>query len=325
VRFGKKPSRWVLLGLSLVSVGMMFSPAGYIDDFRQLVLWVLCPFHGAGSRVTLHLRTRFDQITGTTRDSQDERLRALEHQILLMRQLIDYQRRQIGTLTKWSKNLTGFPCRLLPARVLANQASPFYNRRSLIHSSRKVLTGDMVTTRTVVLEPNSPAKDEIFVLGRNYLVGRIVHSQAHMATLQLVNDPHFRMPALLWRMVKPGQKRTIYVPLSKGGLAKRTFSHSGKTRAPEPIGQPCPVEARGDGKQIVLKHVPASHEIRPGDVLTSDSTAGLLPIGLAIGQVCKVEREKQDAHFVTVFVKPLADLSRLQDVYIIVPPTRVMD
>jgi len=74
-----------------------------------------------------------------------------------------------------------------------------------------------------------------------------------------------------------------------------------------------------------LKHVPASHGIQPGDVLTSDSTGGLLPIGLTIGKVVRVQQEKKDAHFVSVFVKPLADLSRLQDVYIVVPPGSVKE
>ena len=321
-----RPSRWVLLGLCLLSIGMISLPQKYLSTLRRVAQWGLSPLVSSGNRLVVHLRTRVDEITGTTIPSKNEQLQALEQQILTMRQLINYQRRQIKTLTKWSRVLKGFNyCRLIPGRVISLGTLPFHNRRLISSTSRRVHKGDFVTTRMVVLESNYPLRDEIFVLGRNYLVGRIVQSEGYLATLQLVTDSHFRTPALVWRMIKPGQSRTIYIVPPDGGLSKRTYHHSGKTPAAEPIGQPCKVEAKGDGKQIVLKHVPASHGIQPGDVLTSDSTGGLLPIGLTIGKVVEVRQEKKDAHFVTIFVKPLADLSRLQDVYIVVPPERVKE
>ena len=326
MRFRERPSRWVLLGLCLLSIGMMFSPQKYLSAVRQVAQWGLSPLASSGNRLVVHLQTRIDQLTGTATPLKNKQLQALEQQILTLRQIIEYQRRQIKTLTKWSKVLKDFDyCQLIPARVISSGALPFQNRRWISSPSKKVYKGNLVTTRTVVLNSSYPVREGIFVLGQNYLVGRIVQSEGHLATLQLVTDPHFHIPALLWRMIKPGQTRTIYIILPDGGLSKHTYHHSGKTPAAEPIGQPCKVEAKGDGKQIVLQHVPASHGIQPGDVLTSDSTGGFLPIGLTIGKVVRVQQEKKDAHFVSVFVKPLADLSRLQDVYIVVPPGSVKE
>ena len=318
---GKSLKKWVLIGLCLFSAALMSPPAGRVRSLcRQAARGALVPAGMLGTYVTVHLRTRLDEMTAPASPSDDEKVNALRGRILLMHQMIEHQRRQIQTLAKWNKTLEGFRCRLLPARVIAAESLPLRNRRLVGAGNRSgVGPGDLVTTRMVLHESASNLGDKLTVLGRNYVVGCISDSAAGSATLRLVTDPHFKMPAQLWRLVEPDRERAIYSATPAGGMEKRAFRHSGRTSGPEPVGKPVPVEAVGNGREVVLKHVPANHGMRAGDILTSDGSTGLLPLGLTVGRVSRVERDKNDAHFVTVFVEPLADLHRLRDVYIVLP------
>lgn len=318
---GKSLKKWVLVGLCLFSAALMTPAAGWVGSLcRQAVRYVLVPANVLGTYVTVHLRTRLDEMTASTSSGDSGKVRALGRQLFLMRQMAGYQRRQIQALTRWNETLKGFSCRLLPARVLAAEPLSLRSRR-LIDAGEGggVSPGGLVTTRRVLYESALPLKDKLAVLGQNYVVGYIGDSSAGSATLLLVTDPHFKMPARLWRLVQPGRQRTIYVTTAAGEMEKRTFVHSGKGPWAEPIGNAIAVEAGGNGREVVLEHVPANHGVRAGDILTSDGSSGLLPIGLRIGQVVRVERDGNDAHFVTVFVAPSADLHRLRDVYIILP------
>ncbi len=317
---GKSLKKWVLVGLCLFSAALMAPPAGRVRGLcRRAFRGVLVPVSMPGAYVTVHLRTRLDEMTASTSAGDSEKVQALRRQILLMQQMIEHQRRQIQTLTKWNGTLEGFRCRLLPARVIAAEPLALRNRR-LVGAGRRsgVGQGDLVTTR-IILHGSSPLPDKLTVLGRNYVVGCISDSSDGSATLLLVTDPHFKMPARLWRLVEPGRQRTIYLTTPTGEMENRTFAHSGRGPGPEPVGKPIPVEAVGNGREVVLEHVPANHGVRAGDILTSDGSTGLLPVGLTIGRVSRVERDRSDAHFVTVFVEPLADLHRLREVYIVLP------
>lgn len=318
---GKSLKKWVLVGLCLFSAALMTPPAGRIGGFcRQAVRCVLAPASMPGAYVTVHLRTRLDEMTASASSGDSEKVRALHRQIFLMQQMVEHQRRQIQTLTKWNETLEGFRCRLLPARVIAAESLAMRNRR-LVGAGRRsgVNTGDLVTTRIVLHESELRLRDKFTVLGQNYVVGCIGNSSDGSAMLLLVTDPHFKMPARLWRLVEPGRKRTIYLTTPSGEMESRTFAHSGRGPGAEPVGNPIPVEALGNGREIVLEHVPVNHGVRAGDILTSGDVTGMLPLGLTIGRVSRMERDRNDAHFVTVFVEPLADLHRLRDVYIVLP------
>jgi cell shape-determining protein MreC len=120
-------------------------------------------------------------------------------------------------------------------------------------------------------------------------------------------------------MVYPGQKRTIFVNVAGGGMEKRTAAHSAKPAGAELVGEPIDVRAVGDGRRLVVEHVKADYEIAPGDVLASSDRGQLLPLGLTVGKVATVERDKNDAHFVNITVEPIADLTTLQDVLVVIP------
>ncbi len=317
---GRSLKRWVLVGLCLLGVVLMLPPAGRVRGFcRHAARPILVPMSMFGTYVTVHLRSRMDEMTVSS-SSADEQSQALRGQILLMQQMIEDQRREIRMLSKWSGKLEGFRCRLLPARVIAAEPLSLRNRRLISAGNRSgVGPGDLVTTRRIIHESDSPLPDKLTVLGQNYVVGCVSNSSSGSATLRLVTDPYFKVSAKLWRMVEPGGRRTIFLASKAGEVEKRIYEHSGKTPGPERVGNPIPVEATGNGREVVLEHIPSNHGVRAGDVLTSDGSTGLLPFGLWIGRVSRIERDRNDAHFVTVFVEPLSDLRRLRNVYIVLP------
>jgi cell shape-determining protein MreC len=220
--------------------------------------------------------------------------------------------------------MEGFPCLLIEGHVVQSDGNPMRDRRLMdVGENHGVRPGDIVTTRRIATPYANALPTGLAVLGTNYLVGVVTDSAAYSATLQLVTDRQFRMPATLYRMLSPGQQRDIFVQTPGGGLEKKTVAHDGKTTGAYPVGEPIPVVAEGGGKQILLQHVPASHNIQPGDLLaTGEATAQLLPFGLTIGRVVDSKNESKEAHMVTVFVEPLADLSRVENVYVVMPPSR---
>ncbi len=320
MRFALRLSKkWILTGLCLASAAMIVLP-GYARRFRHAVRPALVPLSSAGTHVNVHLRTRYNEITGRDTAGEGEKITALKRQIHLMQQMVVHQQGQIQALTKWSGTLKGFRCKLLPARVVAVESLPLRNRRLLGAGKRDgVEAGDVVTTRRLFHETPIALPEKLTALGRTYVVGQISDCAAHSATLLLATDRKFRMNAQIWRMVEPGGKRIVEVKSPGGGRRPITFRHRGKSPGAHPAGPPVPVTATGDGRRIVLKDVAADHGIRSGDVLTSDNSAGLLPLGLSIGRVVRVERNVKAAHFVTVFVEPFADTAGLQEVYIVLP------
>jgi len=321
MRLGRKlTGKRILAGLCLLSVALMFLPGG--QRLRRVARPVVAPLGHLGMSLPVHLRTRVAEIAGRGGAGADPLPPALEAELLALRQELARRRRQVEALSRWRSVLRGFPCRLIPARVVASDPLPMRDRRLIGAGSRQGLrAGDMVTTRRLIHEADVALPEKLTVLGRNYVVGRIVDCAAYTATLQLVTDPGFRMSAKLWRFVYPGQERTIYLPGRDGGLEPRTFRHDGSSPLPQAVGRPVDVRAEGDGRRIVLRQVPANHGIRPGDMLTSgDSPA--VPLGMTIGRVSEVRRDRDAAHYVTVFVEPLGKLARLREVYVLMPRSR---
>ena len=131
------------------------------------------------------------------------------------------------------------------------------------------------------------------------------------------------MPGVINRMIRPGQQREIEVDVPGGGREVKTFLYQGEGRRPYPLKDisGIPVTVQGDGVRIILRAVPARHRIEAGDILTSAGDARLR-FGVFIGKVEKTERDRKAPQFVTVFVKPLAKLHLLRDVYVVVPSGR---
>jgi len=319
MRFRAKPSKgWVLGGLCLLSVALMVLPGS--RWLGRAVRPALVPLAALGMNVPVSIWTRLDEIAGPRRARPDAQVAELRRLLLVQQEMIDRQRRRIERLSGWRSKLKGFRCRLIEASVIGAEAVPLRDRRLLdAGSTRKVAPGDLVTTRRLVHERDIALPEGLLVLGQNYLVGKIIDCAAFSATLQLVTDRAFEMPALLWRLVGPGQERTIYLKGPDGSRRKTVVRHDGRSPAMHAVGEPILVKAQGDGRWVVLRDVPAEYGIRPGDLLTSARSLEFVPFGLRIGQVVRTVRSKREPHFVTVYVEPFADLGRVRDVYIVQP------
>jgi cell shape-determining protein MreC len=322
MRLLRKPSkRWALGGLMLASVVLMLLPVNCSRWMSRAVQPVLAPLGVPGMHLVDHVRTRAGEMTGGGNPDRDEAVEAL---MTVIRQRMESQQRTIDELRKWRETLGAFPCKLIDASVVGVESVPLRNRRLLdAGSSEGVRDGDLATTRRLLHRMGVALPRHLTVLGRNYVAGRIVHPGAYTATLQLVIDPEFEMRAQLFRMLRPGAERAIYVRTPEGGKAAKTFRHDNRTPGPYPVGNAVPVLAQGDGRQIVLRQVPAEHGILPGDMVTTRELAELqLPFGLPIGRVTGTRPDEDDAHSVTVFAEPLAKLGTLRQVYIVLPVGR---
>ncbi|KKL93695.1 hypothetical protein LCGC14_1872150, partial [marine sediment metagenome] len=242
--------KWVLAGLCLASGAMMVLPGSRkLCEFTRAVL---VPVSDITMAVPGTIRERIDEMARDPAERRDEQVESLRRFIVSQQEIIRAQRRQIDGLAGWRSKLKGFRCKLIEARIVSSEAVTLRNRR-LVNAGRDRGTapGDLVTTRRLLHEIDVALPEALTVLGRNFVVGRIIDSAAFSATLQLVTDPGFEMPAALWRLVGPGQKRSLWVPDESTGRRKVMMSHDGKTPGYHAVGDAILVQAQGDGRQIV--------------------------------------------------------------------------
>ncbi|MFQ5451411.1 MAG: rod shape-determining protein MreC [Nitrospinaceae bacterium] len=75
----------------------------------------------------------------------------------------------------------------------------------------------------------------------------------------------------------------------------------------------------GTGQDVgELKYVPTTAKVRVGDRVLSSGLGGTFPKGLLIGSVIQVTQEKQGL-FQDIVIVPSADLSRLEEVLVLLP------
>lgn len=319
----------VLAGCCLLSLILIFWPAPGAT-LRRAVRPVFAILDRPGQYVTVHLRGRADEVLNPTTPAEQSysamRNKIVEQgqQLTLREAEISYLLRErklledrIVGLTRWREALDKFPCRLVEAKVLSGEAVPLRQRRVVSAGSRSgVANGQLAVLHGVP----AALPSHLPVLDTSRVVGRIVDSASYTATLQLVTDPEFKdVPVRIWRFVAPGQSRQAQVARPDGALEVRTVRHDGKTATPQRVGDPVEAMIAGDGKRLVCAHVPARHDIRPGDLVTTGLAAQLLPAGLEIGTVTQVAPDTRDAHFVNVIVEAPPGLDRLDEVYIVLP------
>jgi len=335
MRLPGKPSRWVLAGLCVLSIVLMLlgERSRWLSRSARPVL---VPLSHLGTRGVVHLRGRMGELTQPARTEGLDRIGALEQDLLKKQEVIDDLNRDLAAMRKWHSVLrrsvpdpdrpdgppTAYRCLLIDAGVIGAEALPMRDRKLVFAGRRQgVARGDLAVTRRLLHEYPKALPRGLTVLGRNYVVGEVLDAAGYSATLRLVTDREYRAPARILRLVKPGEARKILVSQPSGDEAVGQFRHDGTTTGPQVVGRAITVRADGNGREIVCTNVPARHRIRPGDVLTTARTSGL-PFRLTIGRVREVKSESAEPHYVTVFVRPLADLPALREVYIVLPVDR---
>lgn len=207
------------------------------------------------------------------------------------------------------------PCELIRSRVVALDSLPYSATRVI--SARG--TGDggegaLVTTRELWTGRRTGLPKKLAAITASALVGRITESDTFTARLQLITDRSFSISVQIHRVVQdPKRPRKITVTAGGGPhRAERLTVDHPNIRA----------DARGDGKrEMLIPHVDRRHAVRVGDVVLTCSDDRAIGTTIPIGRVERVAGDDEEpAHFVTLHVKPFANLGSLRQVYIIVPP-----
>jgi cell shape-determining protein MreC len=79
-------------------------------------------------------------------------------------------------------------------------------------------------------------------------------------------------------------------------------------------------EGTAKGKEIVVKNVPASHEVEVGDfVVPADPEKLNLPNPVVIGRVTRIDPSTDDRHFINLTIEPFFHKTGLRRVYVLIP------
>lgn len=162
------------------------------------------------------------------------------------------------------------------------------NSLRLIRS--RVIARD-ITTLKRFLTVNRGLDDGIQV-GTNVIVpegvvGRVVAVSAHQALVGTIFEPDFRAAVM-------------------------------NTRSRE-IGLARPTE-----KEIFLDYANKNADFKPGDTIVTSGLGGVFPQGLLIGVVME-SKEEPDALFKSIRIKPFVNITRIEQVFLIIAPDSLRD
>jgi len=207
------------------------------------------------------------------------------------------------------------PAALVPARVVGEDALP-YGRTSTVNvgATHQVRRGQLVVVhnrskavQALLGEKPSP----LAVVTASALVGEVVESSAFTARVRLATDRGFQTPAHVFRLIDPRQPRTVTITTGQTA-SRQTLNASNNSLLP--------VMAHGDGEGgLVVEEAKAYDNILPGDLLITSGQSLLLPVGIPIGTVTDVRDDPGNPQRVRLKVRPIADLSAVREVLIVVP------
>lgn len=206
------------------------------------------------------------------------------------------------------------PSELIPARVVATDSLP-YGATRLVNPGRAAAeAGMLVTTRMLWLDHSKALPAELMAMTPTALVGRLTETDAFTARLQLVTDVDFRIPVLVRRVVRAGRPRLI-TSTGPDGPSETLLTAANADIEPQSA-------ARGNGAgAIEIPHVKRLHAVEAGDTVFTRDSDPAVGAEIPLGVVSKVIADsRQPGLFVTLRVRPRANLAALRQVYIIVPP-----
>ncbi|NBB95519.1 MAG: hypothetical protein GVY16_07235 [Planctomycetes bacterium] len=314
------PSRAVLAGvLLLVACVLALAGPGVAARLRSTVHWALAPLGDAGMYLTTAVKSRAvdrpDLTAGQAAElvaenrrlrgmvtTQREWLRRIHGQLQGGRQAFD------RVFSRAYGPDADVPVRLVPARVVAGDSMPYGWSRLVQAGDRDGVEADMLATQRLLLtDRQKQLPDNLAALSGAALVGRVVETGAFTARLQLVTDEAFASRAHIGRVIDPQHPRQVQMRARMVPLTAR-------------INYPVEAYVRGDGRgQLVCEPLAASHNVQPGDILQTRGDEAMLPAAVVIGRVTDVSNDPEHPGMVLVRVEPLADLSALREVYLVVP------
>lgn len=165
-------------------------------------------------------------------------------------------------------------------RLLAMNVPP--DHRVMI--VRVISRGQSVISRHVFIDQGSDRgiKAGMPVVTESGLVGRITETSANLSKVMLITDSLSRVDAII-------QEERL------NGILQGTGSDS-----------------------CLLKYIPRDQEVKEGDLILTSGLSGFFPKGLLLGTISRAETTSGDL-FKEVYVRPLVDLARLEEVMVLMP------
>lgn len=326
MRLGGLLSKGRVLAVLMTASGAaaLLGPAA-AGPARKLARLVIAPPGEGGMYAVTAVARHVDRAMQDT-ISQDEarRLRAenayLRNVVGGMVDELARTREEIAAIQHIRNYLYGrtdeMPSELIRSRVVALDSLPYSNTRvvSTGHES-DARPGNLVTTRELWTGRRAGLPKKLAVITASALVGRITESDTFTARLQLLTDRSFRIAVQVHRVVQdPERPRKITVTTDGGpDRAERLTPYHPNVRD---------IHAAGDGGHgMLIQRVDRRHEVRAGDVVLTRGDERAIGAPVPVGRVERVaDDEEAPAMFVTLHVRPYANLASLRQVYIIVPP-----
>jgi len=314
MRFPTKPSKQnVLVILMGASAVMAAWGAPVAARLRPLAHYVLAPFGGLGMGLTASFKSHVgsgEEITPAEADRLKEEVEVLRRRTQAAEEaLARYINQESAKRNLFGRNLD-FRCEIIPADVAAGDSLPYGMTRVVGKgASHGAETGSRVICLLTDRSKSLPPK--LAVVSSSALVGKLSEAGAYYARLQLVSDSGFSIRAGIRRIIDAQRPRMITV-IVNGAAAEQVLT--------ERNNQLVEVRAQGDGVSgLVIPEVKDLHRIQVGDVLETLRDDAFLPESVLIGTVTEVREDPQKPRFVTLRVRPAADLNALRSVFIVIP------
>ena len=334
VRLTKRNVLLVLMGFAVVT---SFAPPWVSQRLRGPMQLMMAPIGDGGMYLVRQVRLggvgssgkRLSQAEINSLAEENSKLQEVTRDLRM--RLAD-EKRKLAAHERITYNIrstygpkTGLACELIPARVVA-EGSLAYSQGRVVNAGRTqgATPGASVTTRRLLTDRSKAIAQRRSVLGGSKLpsdalmqapaalVGRLIDASAFTAQVQLVTDRGFVLQAMVRRDPSVGYPRKIESESAGGAASVVVLTPANEI--------PIPVLARGDGVDgMIVKDVPAKHNVLPGDKLYTSGRNAALPIEVLIGTVTKVTPYPQNQLFVTLQISPFAELGKLRDVYIVEP------
>lgn len=165
--------------------------------------------------------------------------------------------------------------------------------RTLLGSSARVQQNVLVAEQIAVdLDPyiqqiliDKGTNDNVYIgqplIDANGIMGQIIHTSANSATALLISDPNHALPV---EVVRNGLRSVV------AGL--------------------------GNSDAVELLHIPASADVRVGDLLVTSGLGGRFPPDYPVAQITSVNLPAGKA-FAQVYARPVAQLNRSREVLLV--------
>ena len=317
VRLTKKRLLAILMLASAASSLASLAGPGWAARMRSMAQSALVPFADSGMFLTttvqgrIHQAFRGRQSPEEAQRLEQERAYWINENDRLQRELQQHKQ-QIRELQNF-RALYGpreeFPWELIKARVVMADSLAYGSGRVVSFSATPLVRPGLKVTERLILTDRSKAlmPGELPAVSDSALVGRIVGSSAHTATLQLVTDAGFRCGARVFRDLRQPRPITVMPNARRETLTAEN-------------NVPIDVWVSGDGADgMIVRDVKKFDNVLPGDRLVTRDEDYYLPAQVAVGEVTEVTENAASPGFVTLKVRPHSELASLRNVYIVAP------